>query len=96
MKIYLVLHHEIMGAHDNLWADEMVFFTARSFEKAIRLIKNSHVSKWSWWEIQVHDLDSSDWPVSLGLFGLRGGKLRKSPYEKCVEIFKREGFHSDA
>lgn len=91
MKIYLVLHHEIMGSLDNLRVDEMVFFTARSFEKAIELIKKSHVVKWSWWEIQVHELDSDDWPESLGLFGPRGGRLTKSPHEKSVELFKQQG-----
>jgi hypothetical protein len=38
MKIFIVLHHEIMGPLDNLRADEMVFFTASSLKKALNLI----------------------------------------------------------
>ena len=90
MKIYLVLHHEIMGTVDNYRVDEMVFYTASSFKKALQLIKKSGVSKWSFWEIQVHDMDRQEWPEHVGYFGLRGGKLAKPPVEKCVAIFKKE------
>ena len=92
MNIYLVLHHEIMGVKENCRADEMVFYTATSFENAMRLIKKTHVSAWSWWEIQVHDANTSDWPESLGLYGRRGGKLRKS-YDEFVAIYEKEGLN---
>jgi len=91
MKIFLVLHHEIMGSPGQYRADEMVFFTARSLKKALELIKNSIVSRWSWWEIQVSDLHSYEWPERIGYYGRRGGKLAKPPYEKCVAIFQKEG-----
>jgi hypothetical protein len=52
MKIYIVLHHEIMGTPEDCRADEMVFYTCDSLEKALRLIKESRVDRWSWWEIQ--------------------------------------------
>ena len=91
MKIYIVLHHEIMGPPNNYRADEMVFYTCSSMKKALALIKGSGVDRWSWWEIQVQDLDDQEWPEHVGYYGLRGGKLKKPPYEKCVEIFKKEG-----
>lgn len=90
MQIFIVLHHEIMGRPDNLRADEMVFFTCTSMEKAIGLIKSSGVARWSWWEIQKQELDSHDWPEHVGYYGLRGGKLSRPPYERCVEIFRKE------
>lgn len=89
MKIFIVLHHEIMGTtDDDLRADTMVFYTASSLKKALDLIKKSGVCRWSWWEIQVQDLDSHDWPERVGYYGPRGGKLAKPPYDKCVAIFK--------
>ena len=91
MRIFIVLHHEIMGTPDNYRADEMVFYTASSMKKALGLIKKSGVCRWSWWEIQVQDLDNMDWPEHVGYYGLRGGRLAKPPYEKCVEVFKKEG-----
>lgn len=90
MKIFLVLHHEIMGPPDDYRADEMVFYTASSLKKALAMIKKSHVSKWSWWEIQRHNLDECEWPERVGLYGPRGGKLAKAPFEKCVAIFLQE------
>jgi hypothetical protein len=90
MKIFLVLHHEIMGPLDNLRADEMVFYTCTSLKKAIGLIKKSGVDRWSWWEIQKQELDSHDWPEHVGYYGRRGGKLARPPYQKCVELFKTE------
>jgi hypothetical protein len=51
MKIFLVLHHEIMERKDHFFADEMVFYTAKSLEAAVEMIKKSHVARWSWWEI---------------------------------------------
>jgi len=90
MKIFIVLHHEIMGAPDDYRADEMVFYTASSMKKALDLIKKSGVSRWSWWEIQMQDLDKREWPEHVGYYGLRGGRLAKPPYEKCVEVFKKE------
>lgn len=90
MMIYLVLHHEIMGALDDLRADEMLFYTAKSYKKALEMIKTTGVSRWSWWEIQVQELDNPELPEHVGYFGLRGGKLAKPPFEKCVAIFKKE------
>ena len=90
MKVFIVLHHEIMGTPRNCRADEMVFYTCSTMEKALELIKRSTVDRWSWWEIQVQDMDSLEWPEHVGYYGRRGGKLAKPPYEKCVEIFKME------
>ena len=90
MRIFIVLHHEIMGRNDDLRADEMVFFTCTSFERAIGLIRKVRVDPWSWWEIQTQELDGDEWPEHVGYYGRRGGKLSKPPYEKCVERF-REG-----
>jgi hypothetical protein len=85
MRIYIVLHHEIMGTRKNYRCDEMVFFTCSSMKRAFGLIKSANVCRWSWWEIQVHDCE---WPEHVGYYGLRGGKLAKPPYDKCVEFFK--------
>ena len=89
MKIYIVLHHEIMGALDDCRADEMVFYTCDSLKEAINLIRKSSVEQWSWWEIQSQERNSHDWPEHVGYYGLRGGKLTKAPYEKCVALFKK-------
>jgi hypothetical protein len=89
MRIFIVLHHEIMGAPDDCRADEMVFYTCDSLKEAINLIRTSSVERWSWWEIQSQELNSHDWPEHVGYYGLRGGKLTKAPYEKCVALFKR-------
>lgn len=90
MKVFIVLHHEIMGTAKNYRADEMLFYTCTSMKKALELIKQSRVDRWSWWEIQVQEMDSKEWPERVGFYGRRGGKLSKPPYEKCVEIFKKE------
>lgn len=90
MKGFIVLHHEIMGTPDDFRADEMLFFTCTSMKKALELIKTSRVDRWSWWEIQVQNMNSSEWPEHVGYYGRLGGKLAKPPYEKCVEIFKKE------
>jgi hypothetical protein len=90
MNIYLVLHHEIMGTPGDYRADEMVFFTCDSLENALKLIRRSHVSRCSWWEIQSHELNSIKWPEHVGYYGLRGGKLAKPPYEKCLAIYKEQ------
>lgn len=91
MKIFIVLHNEIMGTPQNWRADEMVFYTCTTMKKALDLIKKSAVVRWSWWEIQQQELDSQEWPEHVGYYGRRGGKLAKPPYEKCVEIYKKEG-----
>ncbi|WP_397569526.1 hypothetical protein [Schlesneria sp. T3-172] len=88
MKIFLILHHEIMGVPDNYRADEMVFYTARSLRKALELIKKTYVSRWSWWEVQVSELDDTEWPDHVGYFGPRGGKIVKPSFEKMVAIFE--------
>ena len=44
MKIFIVLHHEIMGTPDDCRADEMVFYTCDSLKKALNLkIGRAHV-----------------------------------------------------
>ena len=91
MRIFIVLHHEITGTPANWWADEMVFYTASSLEKAVTLIKKARINRSSWWEIQIHDVDSSAWPEHVGYYGPRGGKLRRSPKGKCVAFFKKKG-----
>lgn len=90
MRVFIVLHHEIMGTPDNWRADEMVFYTCTSLKKALELIKTTGVDRWSWWEVQVQVMDRSEWPEHVGYYGRRGGKLTKPPYEKCFEIFKQE------
>ena len=90
MKVFLVLHHEILGTPQDCRADEMVFYTCSSMKKAIDLIRKSGVVRWSWWEVQVHDLNSSEWPEHVGYYGRRGGKLARPPYSKCVEIYRKE------
>jgi len=90
MKIFIVLHHEIMGTPEDCRADEMVFYTCDTMRKAFGLIKKSGVVRWSWREIQSQKLNSIDWPEHVGYYGPRGGKLAKPPYDKCVEIFKTE------
>lgn len=89
MKIFIVLHHEIMGSPEDYRSDEMVFYTCDSIRKAISLIRKSRVDRWSWWEIQSQELNRQEWPEHVGYYGLRGGKLAKPPYEKCVEQFKK-------
>ena len=37
MKIFIVLHHEIMGTPEDCGADEMVFYTCDSLKKTISL-----------------------------------------------------------
>jgi hypothetical protein len=64
MKIYIVLHHEIMGTPENCRADEMVFYTCDSLKKALRLIKKSRVDRWSW-----STSTSGDLPVSSIVLG---------------------------
>lgn len=89
MKIYIVLHHEIMGTPADCRTDEMVFYTCTSIERALELIRTSHVVRWSWWEIQVQNFDDSEWPEHIGWYGRRGGKLSKPPYEKCVRLYRQ-------
>lgn len=88
MQIYLVLHHEIMGTDDDPRADAMVFFTASSLQEALRLIRISYVARWSWWEIQVHRVNDSDWPEHIGYYGRRGGKLNRPPFKKCIALYR--------
>lgn len=90
MKVFLVLHHEIMGTPQDCRADEMVFYTCSSMNKAMDLIRKSGVVRWSWWEIQMHELNSSEWPEHVGYYGRRGGKLARPPHNKCVEIYRKE------
>lgn len=86
--VYIVLHHEIMGSKKDNWHDEMVFYVCDSMKDAIKAIKSSKVCRWSWWEIQSQVINRIAWPEHVGYYGVRGGKLTKSPYEKCLQIFK--------
>jgi hypothetical protein len=89
-RLYLVLHHEIFcRGQDAYHADEMVFHVASTLEKALKYIRESHVEPYSWWEIQLVDLDGEDWPERIGLYGRRGGELKKAPFEKAVQAYKR-------
>lgn len=96
MKVFIVLHHEIVGTPDCLDADEMFFGAASSMKQALRLIRTTHVDRWSWWEIQVTNLDSPDWPVHVGWYGRRGGKLARPSFEKCQKIFLQERWPNKA
>lgn len=87
MKVFLVLHHEIMGTPDDCRADEMVFYTCTSMNRALEHIKKTHVDRWSWWEIQSQETNSWEWPEHVGYYGRRGGKLNNPPYKKCVELY---------
>lgn len=87
-KIYIVLHHEIFFRGDYV-DDEMVFQVCSSLPKAIEYIRSARVDPYSWWEIQESTLDNGDWPVHVGWYGLRGGKLRKAPFEKAVKMYKK-------
>ena len=90
MKIFIVLHHEIMNTSNCHRADEMVFYTASSMEESRGTYQESGSQSVVVVAIQSQDLDSNEWPEHVGYYGLRGGKLAKPPYDKCVEIFKKE------
>jgi hypothetical protein len=88
--LYSVLHHEIFENGERGYrADEMLFYITSSMEKALEFIKSSGVAPYSWWEIQVSQLDEREWPEHVGWYGLRGGKLKAQPYQKCVELYKK-------
>jgi hypothetical protein len=89
MKAFLVVHHEIMGTQGDCRVDEMVFDICSSLNKALDFIRKSDVVRWWWWEVQVQDLDSRNWPEHLGYFGRRGGKFAKPPDDECFKIFKQ-------
>jgi hypothetical protein len=87
-KVYIVLHHEIMGGKENPVRDEMVFWVASSLKQALAMIKRSWVCRWSWWEIQQVRMDSHDWPTHVGFYGRRGGELKRPPsFQKCVKLY---------
>lgn len=88
MQVFLVLHHEIMGQPGNSRADQMVFHIKSSVDQALDIVRRSHVAKWSWWEIQVSELDADEWLEHVGYFGQRGGRLAKPPFAKCVAHFE--------
>ena len=90
MKAFIVLHHEIMGDPDDCRVDEMLFYICTSMGKALELIRTTHVDRWSWWEIQVQDMDTPEWPEHVGYYGRRGGRPGKPAYDKCVETFKKQ------
>ena len=85
-KIYIVLHHEIFSGPR---VDEMVFTVCSSMDKALDFIKSCRVDPYSWWEIQESFLDNREWPDHVGYYGLRGGKLKKEPYEKALAAYKK-------
>ncbi len=89
MKVFLVLHHEIMGTPDNCRADEMVFYTCTSMKRALEHIKKTHEDRWSWWEIQSQETNRWEWPEHVGYYGRRGGQLANPPYKECVELFQK-------
>jgi hypothetical protein len=88
-KVYIVVHHEIFEDREQFRDDEMVFYVVSSLKIALKYIKKSGVNSYSWWEILEHDLDSDDWPNSLGHYGRRGGKLKSPPFTKAVELYKK-------
>jgi hypothetical protein len=90
MKVYLVLHHEIFQRGPNEYiADDVVFHVASSIDKALAYIKEVHVDPYSWWEVQEQVVDSMDDPKHIGWYGRRGGKLKRQPFAKSVEVFKK-------
>lgn len=91
MKVYLLLHHEIFRDGKKYRTDEIVFHIVSSKEKALQAIKTYSVNPYSWWEIQEHTVDDPEcnWPQHVGYYGLRGGKLKKQPYAKAVEAYKK-------
>ena len=67
-----------MGTPDNLRMDEMVFYTASSHKKALSLIKKVKTSKWSYWEIQVQEMNTPNWPENVKGYYKRDGKRMKN------------------
>lgn len=90
MKVYILLHHEIMKRNDDYHADEMVFYILSSLEKAKEYMKTIEVSEYSWWEIQEQLIDEPEynWPEHIGYYNRNGRKIKKSPFEKCLSIHK--------
>jgi hypothetical protein len=78
MKIFIVLHHEIMGTPEDCRVDEMVFYTCDSLEKAISLIRKSGVDRWSWWErFNRKNSTAMIGPYTLGTTDCEAGNLPK-------------------
>jgi hypothetical protein len=71
VKVYIVLHHEIVQNGKGYRTDEMVFFVVSCMKKALEAIKQSHVDPYSWWEIQEQILDDPalNWPEHVGYSG---------------------------
>ncbi len=90
MKIFLVLHHEIIERcpNDSI-ADPFIVHVASSFKKALAYIKSSLVEPYSWWEIQEQKMDDMDWPDHVGWYGRRGGQLKRQPFKKAVQVYKK-------
>jgi hypothetical protein len=90
MKVYLVLHHEIFQrGSTGYFADDIVFHVASSFEKALAYIKKGSVDPYSWWEVQELTVDSMNTPKHIGWYGRRGGKLKRQPFAKAVQLFQK-------
>jgi hypothetical protein len=90
VKIYLVLHHEIMQrGRNHYFADDVVLHVASSPRKALAHVRSTSVAPFSWWEIQEQTVDDEEWPTHLGWYGRRGGKLKHPPFARAVEVYKR-------
>ena len=79
-----------MGLPPNLRMDEMVFYTASSLKKAHSLIKKAKVSKWSFWQIQVQDLNKPEWPEKVAYYGRTGKKIKRPNYDKYEKRFLKK------
>ncbi len=60
-----------------------------SLKKGISLIRKSWLIGGPGGRFNRKNVNRRDWPVHVGYYGLRGGKLAKVPYEKCVELFRK-------
>ena len=91
MKIYIILHLEVMGTPSNLRMDEMVFYTTSSLKRALAIIKGGkrklRVSKWSYWQVQVQKLNVPEWPEHVGYYGRTGKKIKHPCYSKYEKRF---------
>jgi hypothetical protein len=52
-------------------------------------INTLSVDPYSWWEIEEHMVDGREDPKRIGWYGRRGGKLKRQPFAKAVELFKK-------
>jgi hypothetical protein len=52
-------------------------------------IKKGSVDPYSWWEVQELTVDSMNNPKHIGWYGRRGGKLKRQPFAKAVQLFQK-------